>query len=310
VVDIVEEVFRAHGRARVSMPPKVALDAARFGNPNWFHAMLSYLPDLGACGIKWAGGVIDNPVERSLPYIVSTLILTDPASAVPRAVMDGTTLTSLRTGAAAAVAVRHLAVRGRPLRLSIIGAGALGRASMAAIKEIQGLSDVRVYDRVAEAAHEFATQFAGRAGVPIEAVADAEAAASGADIIVTATTADTPLFPERAAGPGVLVVALGSYSELDPELVLRADKRIVDSTEQNLTRGQFGPLLVAGQLRRDQLHGELGAVVAGGLRGRERPDERIIAALIGMSTEDIAVASRVCDTAMRRGIGARFRFLS
>jgi ornithine cyclodeaminase/alanine dehydrogenase-like protein (mu-crystallin family) len=304
VIRIVEEVFRAHGLGRVSMPPKVALDVARFGNPNWFHAMLSYAPDVDACGIKWAGGALDNPT-RGLPYIVSTLVLSDPATAATLAVMDGTALTAMRTGAAAAVAVRHLAVPG-PLRIAIIGAGSLGRSCILAIREVRELQAIHVFDAAPGAAQ----RLAEAAPQEVSIATSAAAAVENADVVVTATTAYTPLFPAAATKPGVLVVALGSNSELDDELVLSADKLVVDSVEQNVARGQFGPLILAGTLRRERLHAELGDIVAGKKTGRGSRSERIIAGLIGMSTEDIAVAAHVWKAASRLGIGERFSFLA
>jgi ornithine cyclodeaminase len=131
-----------------------------------------------------------------------------------------------------------------------------------------------------------------------------------ADVIVTATTATTPLFPESAAKRGSLVIALGSGTELDPALVLGADKLVVDSVDQNVTRGQFGPLFRSGELTPGRLHAELGDIVAASAAGRESSNERIVAALIGMSTEDIALAARVWRVARDRGIGQRFSFLA
>lgn len=308
VIRAVEAAFFAHGVGRVAMPPKLGLDLARFGKPNWFHAMPSYVPDAGACGIKWNGGVLDNPDRRGLPYILGTFILSDPDSALPLAIMDSTTLTAMRTGAAAAVGAKYLARTSGPATVAILGAGTQGRTCLEAINHVLPIGSVRVFDCSAAAADRFVRDMERRVDRSIRCVRDGDEAVAGADIVVTATTARAPLFCADAAGPGVYIAAMGSYPELDPELVLAADKLVVDSVDQNLARAQLGPLFESGRLRPENLYAELGDIVAGKKPGREHPNERIIACLIGMSTEDVVVAARVRTAAERRGIGQRFAF--
>jgi alanine dehydrogenase len=303
VIPIVEEVFRADGEGRVSMPPKLAVDMRRLDNPNWFHAMPAYVPGSGAAGIKWAGGA-DGNRKHGLPYIVSTLTINDPQTALPLAVMDATVITALRTGAAAAVAAKYLARRDRPNRIAIIGAGMQGRACATALTTMLDIAEMRVADMDVEAARELAARVTGTAwDSPEDAV-------RGSDLVVTATTAGSPLFSALTGGDAALVIAIGSNPELDPQLIVNADKVLVDNREQNRTRGQLSDVLKAGLLRFESIYAELGEVIAGRLPGRESPTERIVVCMLGMASEDIALGAAVYDIALRRGIGSRFNFLA
>lgn len=306
-IDLVEGVFIAHGRGTVSMPPKIGVDMARFGNPNWFNAMPAFVPSANVCGIKWSGGALGNP-GKGLPLIVAMLILNDPETAVPLAVMDATSVTRLRTGAVAAVAVKRLAHSTTAISAAILGAGTQGRAALTAITHVTEITEARVFDVSREAAEAFVRDLGVALGLRIVATPTAETAVRGAHLIVTATTADHPLFEERSALPGSLVVAIGSYPELAPELLARADRLIVDNIDQNLHRGQLARALAAGHVRPEDLS-ELGDVLVGRRPGRERASERIVACLIGMATEDMAVAAHVYRRALRDGIGKRFAFL-
>jgi len=130
----------------------------------------------------------------------------------------------------------------------------------------------------------------------------------GADIIVTATSADKPLVMREWVSPGAFISSIGSYPELDPTLVKKADKIVVDSWAQNEHRGELHRLIHDGQFGRSDLHAELGAVVAGKKPGRENGDEIIVGCLIGMGMLDTGCAAHVYEEAIKRNLGAHFDF--
>jgi alanine dehydrogenase len=300
VIEAVEGALAAHGRGRVSMPPKFPLDVARFGPDTWFHALPAYLPDLSLCGIKWAAGNESNSRERALPYIVSTITLNDPDSGVPLAIMDGTVLTSMRTGAAAAVAVKYLAST-LDVRLAVIGAGAVGLQSANAIACVARLRELRIYDIDAVKA-EALVRAVPVNGAEVSIAASAEEAVTNAEVVVTATYADEPLFSPNAVAAGALITAMGSKPEVPPGTVRSADLVVVDHKQQNVQRGQLAPLLADGSLPPGDLV-EIGDMIAGHHKGRSTPGDVIVAALLGVASTDIAVGAVLLSRARAQNRG-------
>lgn len=308
VLQVVEDVYAAHGRDQVSMPPKISLDLSASGEPNWSNAMPAYIPLLNAAGIKWAGGYLHNPARRGLDYVQSLIVLTDPITGLPLAVMDGGAITNLRTGAAAAVAARWLASTESGV-IVMFGAGAQARSTARSVQEwCPWAREFRVVDIRRDAARAFVEEMRPQLTLRVSAAEDPAQAVSEADVIVTATTANEPLVYKAWVRPGALVVTLGSYQELDPELVLSADLLVVDDREQCLHRGELVPLLEAGRLQPDDVDAEIGEIVAGVEPGRRAASDVIVADLIGLGSIDIACARRVYERVSRNGRSPNFSF--
>ncbi len=307
-VAIVERVFKAHGEGKVVMPSKITLDMSSLGIPNWMNAMPAYVEAAQVYGLKWAGGFIHNPSRYNLPYVMATMIINDPQTGVPVAFMDAGHITNLRTGASAAVAARYLA-RPDARVAAFVGCGAQAGMSLEALSLGFDLEEIRALDLKPQARERLVNQ-AAELGIQGGAVEDNQEAIEGADIIVTATTADEPLVMKDWVKPGALVVKLGSYQELDDALTLSADKLVVDHLGQAEHRGGLVRFFQDGRLTRGEVYGELGQIVAGALAGREDDDEIIVAALIGMGSEDVAVGAAVLKRARELGLGQRFNFLA
>lgn len=308
VLETVEEVYAEHGRGNVVMPAKITLDMSASGEPNWSNAMPAYLPGKGAAGIKWAGGYLYNPTRRGLDYVQAMMILNDPITGLPLAVMDAGAVTTLRTGATAAVAARWLA-KPRSGRVVMIGAGAQGRSTARMMNAwCPWVKEFLVHDVRPEAVDAFVRDLAPELAMAVGRVDDLAAAVAGADVVVTGTTANEPLVMKDWVQPGTLIVTLGSYQELDPALVLGADKLIVDDREQCLHRGELVPLLESGQLSPDAVNLEIGEVLAGKKPGRERDTDIIVAVLIGLGSIDIACARLIYDRLAANGHADTFCF--
>ena len=303
-IELVDRVFKAHGQGNAVMPPKIKLIMAE--TDGWINAMPGYLKDINAAGLKWAGGWANNP-SRGLPYIMAEMFLIDPDSGALRAVLDAGYITDLRTGAATAVAAKYLA-RKDPGSIAIIGAGAQGRMQLRALHCLLETGDVRVADHFSDAANRFATDMGEELGIAIHATGSIQDAVKDAGIIVTATTADTPLLYKEWVSPGALIASVGSFPELDPELVMSADKIVVDSWAQNCVRGEIFRLIEQGRLARDDIHGEMGDVAAGSIPARESDEEVIVAGLIGLGTHDVACAAHVVEAVLQKGGGTFFDF--
>lgn len=309
-VEVAEAVFRGHGEGTVVMPPKINLKMGE--NGEWPHywgssnSMPAYVDSLEAMGVKFASGYKKNP-EKGLPFILATIILCAKDTGYPIAVMDGTYITAVRTGAASAVAAKYLAKK-NPKTLGIIGAGTQARMNIRALHEVFDFEEVKITDVNNAYALEFAVEMNKELGIYVKAVDSSRHAVEGSDIIVTVTVADEPLVMKEWLDPGALVLSLGSYQELDENIPLKADKLVVDNWEQNTHRGELVKLINAGKLDRSMLYGELGEIVAGKKAGRENDREIICACLIGIGSLDIGTAKYVYDKLKDKDDITRFKF--
>jgi ornithine cyclodeaminase/alanine dehydrogenase-like protein (mu-crystallin family) len=222
------------------------------------------------------------------------------------ALIEADRLGQIRTGAATGVATRHLA-REDASTLGLIGAGWQAETQALAVAAVRPLREVRVFSRDPERRETFAKRLSDQIGVPVEPVATAEAAATGAEVILTATTSRTPVLLGEWLAPGTHINVVGANAltraEVDIAGVKRADRVVVDSLEQ--CRMEAGDLLAAVEARRfrwEQAR-ELYEVVAGRWPGREGADEITLFKSVGIALEDVAAASLVYDRARERGLG-------
>ena len=148
VIDALDVAFREKGRGNTEMPPKPGIHPG--GDDNFIHAMPAYIPALKSAGIKWVSAFVDN-LEKGLPYISGLVILNDVATGLPLAVMDGTWMTGMRTGAATALSARHLA-RPESSTVGVLGCGVQGRTNLEALTVLFPVKTVKAYDTSAEAA--------------------------------------------------------------------------------------------------------------------------------------------------------------
>jgi alanine dehydrogenase len=310
-IRIVEEVYRSHGRNKVLMPPKITLDLGE-GRPwppykGYMNAMPAYLGDADIAGIKWAGGFQEN-WKTGLPFITALILLINPKNGVFVAAMDGAHITALRTGAASAVCAKYLARKDSSV-LGIIGAGVQGRTHLRALLHLFKLKDVRVIDVKEGVAEAYAREMKVETGLKILPKKSYREVVDGADIICTVTTGDEPMVRKEWLKKGSLVISAGSYQELDPKVVLSSNKIVVDSWDQTSHRGELARLVEAGKLGEKNIHAEIGEILAGKKKGREREDEDILAIPIGLGSLDIGCAFEVYRRALERKVGTPFSFI-
>ena len=310
-IRIVEEVYRSHGRTKVLMPPKITLDLGE-GRPwppykGYMNAMPAYLGDADVAGIKWAGGFQEN-WKTGLPFITAMILLINPKNGVFIAIMDGAHITGLRTGAASAVCAKVLARKDSSV-LGIIGAGLQGRMHLRALNHLFKLKEVRVTDIQEGAAENYSREMKAETGLNVLPKKSYQEVVEGADIVCTLTTADEPMVRKEWLKKGSLVISAGSYQELDPKVVLSADKIVVDSWAQTSHRGELARLVQAGKLGEKNIHAEIGEILAGNKKGREREDENILAIPIGLGSLDIGCAFDVYQKAVEKKIGTPFSFI-
>jgi alanine dehydrogenase len=298
VLAAVEVTYRAHGTGDAIVPAKITLDLSRSNADGWMNAMPAYVVTLDAAGMKFAGGFSLNPSQH-LPYIMGAILLIDPRTGALLAVIGGHLITTARTGASAAVAAKYLAPDAETA--AVIGTGAVGSAATIALANgLRSLREIRVYDISQDALNAAARSLQTATSLRILPTASARAAVDGADVIVTATRANTPLFRKADLKKRWLIVTLGSLQELDEETVLHADSRIVDHLEQNKHRGEFHSYFEDQRLTDEHIYAEIGEIVAGMKPLRRTQKGGCVASLIGVGSLDIAVAKRLYEVAISR----------
>ena len=304
IIERLEAAFREKGLGRVEMPPKPGIHPGSAGSDNFIHAMPAHIGALGAAGVKWIGGFPANE-KRGLPYITGLLILNDTQTGLPVAVMDATWITAMRTGAATAVAVKHLA-RKSAGSFGILGCGVQARTNLEAVAAVvPSLREVRAYDIHPERSAAYcADMMRLHPGLKCAPVPTPRAAVEGTDIVVTAGLIRARPSPSIEPGwfaEGALAVPLDYDSYWKPEAMAAAARFYTDDTPQLLhTRGQ-------GVYFRQipDVFADLGEVAAGLKDARRDDRERLFCLNMGIAMEDMATAPLVLARAVEKGLGTR-----
>jgi len=279
IVAALDVAFREKGEGRVEMPPKPGIHPG--GGDNFIHAMPAHIPALKSAGVKWVSGFPDN-AGRGLPYINGLLILNDPETGLPLAVMDCVWITAMRTGAATALSARHLARPGSSVA-GVLGCGVQARTNIEALQGLLPLTRVKAYDIHPERARSYCEEIRTRFGLEGAPVSSPEEAVRGSDIVVTAgPILKTPHATIRAGwmeeGAFASLVDFDSYWH--PDAI-----------------GYFRNI--------PKVYADLGQLATGERVGRENPEERTMAVNLGLALDDMAVAPLIYERAVKAGIGVR-----
>ena len=296
VIALVEEGFREKAAGRVEMPPKPGIHP----QPDAFiHAMPAYIAGMQSAGVKWVGGNPANP-PRGLPYISGLIILNDVQSCAPYAVMDCTWITGYRTGAATAVAAKHLARR-ESATAGIIACGFQGRTNLLALAEVLPLTRAYVFDTDAAVQRRFVAEMSAALDIEIVGVRDVREAVTASDVVVTSGPILKHPAPTIAGDwlkPGAFASAVDFDSYWTEEALAHVDKIATDD------HAQFQYYRRVGYFQKTpDPYADLGELVGGRKPGRERADERTMAMNLGLALDDMAVAPEVYRRARARGLG-------
>jgi ornithine cyclodeaminase/alanine dehydrogenase-like protein (mu-crystallin family) len=299
-----EIAFRALASGEAVAPLPLHLH----GDGGGFHVKGARLGS--AAAIKLNGNFPDNPRVLGLPTIQGAILLADATNGALLAVMDSIEITLQRTAAAGALAARCLARPGSS-RVAVCGCGEQGRAQLAALASAFKLDDVRAWDRDFDRAQAYADEMTGTLGIAVRATDRLEAATSGADIIVTCTTARAWFLGSEHVRPGTFIAAIGAdnaeKSEISPELMARS-RIAVDILGQCLAMGDLHHAVDAGVVTAADVRADLGQIVTGKREGRQNADEIWIFDSTGTAAQDVAAAAEVYARALESGAGIRVRF--
>ncbi len=303
---LMKEAFRALSGGSAVAPLRTPIEVAPESAVSLF--MPAAVPSVGGLGLKVVSVFPNNP-SRGLPTIHALVCLISPEDGTPMAIMDGTFLTALRTGAVSGAAT-DLMARPESRVLALFGAGAQAMTQAEAVCAVRPIEEIRLVARSDEKGEAFIARLRQHAlaiAERVRIVLDPAEAVTGADIICTATPAMTALFADADLSPGTHINAVGAYTpamqEIPPETVARA-RIVVDQREA--AWAEAGDLVTArdrGLITEADVYAEIGELASGAKSGRHSPEEITFFKSVGNAVQDIAVARRAVDRARERGLG-------
>ena len=300
------DAFAIQSSDGAELPVRINFNVKENGITSFMPALIKGYPQ---AGIKIVSTYPDN-AKSGLPAVSATVLLTDPETGVVNALLDGTELTRMRTGAVSGLATKLLANPDASAG-AIFGTGGQAEAQLEAMLTARNLSEVRIYDLSPERVAAYIKRVSAMAekfGVKLIAAASSDAAADGADVITTVTTSPQPVFDGHRVKEGAHINAVGTFMphkrELDEYIVNRADKIFIDNREAIMAEaGEFLIPMAEGKFSTDSITGELGELVLGKKTGRTDKKQITLMKTVGIATLDIVIAHKVYKKALEAGIG-------
>jgi alanine dehydrogenase len=304
-IEAVRVAYSAFAKGRVQMSSVQHLDVHKYNGE--IDVKSGYVEDFRLIGTKIASGFYGN-LKKGFPPGIAVIVLLDLETSIPVAIMDGTHITAYRTGAAGAVAADVLA-RKDSKNVGILGAGTQGRMQLLALQEIFNIQNVKIWDIERGLAEKYEKEMS----VDVQIVEKPEQIVPDSDIVVTATPSRKALIGADAIHEGLHINAIGAdgpgKQELDPIIMTRASKIVVDSLAQCRRIGEIQHALGAGLIAESSIHAEIGEILNGDKVGREGDSEITVFDSTGLSAQDVAAAKIVYDAAKKKGLGRRFNLL-
>lgn len=301
-ITAMESAFRDLASGQAIMPPRTSNSMPDNG---WIGLMPAYLKGINAFSTKIVSIYPNNP-SINLPTTSAIIILNDPATGQVLAIMDGTLITSYRTGALGALAAKYLSRKDSRV-VGIIGAGAQARTQLMGLKEVRDITRVLIYDIVTERSSKFADEVGKELRLPIEVCRNSSEAVANSDIIVTASTSKTPILDGSKVKPGTHLNAFGNFKPNEREidtLTVKKAKIIVDLKEAALS--EAGDILIPigeGEITEKDILAELGEIITGSKIGRTTNEDVTLFKSVGLGIQDCAAASIAYRKAMEKGLG-------
>jgi len=302
-VAAMKEAFTELSAGRVNMPMRADIDVPAHDGTALF--MPCHADRFGKIGLKVIN-LFDGNEAKGLPRIQGLVCLFDGVTGHPLAVLDGGSLTALRTGAASGVATDLLA-KPEAATVAIFGAGAQARTQLEAVCTVRSIRQGRVFDPADGAAGTFAAEMSETLGIDVTAATSPRNALEKADVVCAATVSPTPIFADADLAPGAHINAVGSYKphvqEIPEETVLRA-LLVVDHRESALA--ETGDLIIPIEkalMQPSDIHAELGEIVAGKASGRTSESQITLFKSVGVAVQDLAAAAHAFESAKHQGLG-------
>jgi ornithine cyclodeaminase/alanine dehydrogenase-like protein (mu-crystallin family) len=309
ILAAIEDSLSMQGRGDTEIEPRTHI-RPRAGVEGHFNVLRGWIGgQIDSAGVKVVGDFVDN-YKEGRPSEYGLLTLFDPRNGAPKALVDATGITEMRTGAITALGAKYLAPD-KPKVLAHIGARGTAYWNIRFLCHLFDFDEVRVHSRRPESREAFAAKLEADLGRKIVVTQDWQSCLEGADILVEASRLPEPkvMFKTDWVKKGALVIPYGTMSTVELNLTDIMDKIVMDDWGQ--AHGIFGALRAhvdSGKLTAETLHAELGQIVAGVKPGRESGDETILFWHRGLSLSDIALGHMMLGKAAAMGIGQRLRF--
>ena len=295
-IDAMRHAYGQLSAGKVTAPPRQHISTDK----GVTLLMPAHLPERSEFGIKVVSVYDDNP-NLDLPRITATVLVLDPATGLPKAIMDGSSLTAIRTGAGGGVAADLLA-RKDAKTVGLFGAGVQARAQLQAVMAVRDIKRVNLISRTKTSAQQLATEITTWTDAPdVNLALNSQQVVADAEIVICATTSATPLFDGNALQPGTHITAVGTFvpekREVDTTTIRRADRIVVDSQEACLE--EAGDLIIPNA----EIDAEIGEIVNGDQQGRQSNDEITFFKSVGVAVQDAVAGAVVLSEAEAKGLG-------
>lgn len=302
---VVEEAFRQHGLKKVQMPPKLYLYFKKHNGD--LRTMPAYLEEQDITGVKIVNVHPDNP-KKGLPTVMAIVILNSTETGAPIAVMDGTYLTDMRTGAGGGVAVKYLARRNSKT-VGFVGTGNQARTQLLAINEVMDIGEVKATSASEKSTLAFKNDMEKKLNceiIPKKSIREV----CDCDILVTTTPSREPMVMNEWIAEGTHINAIGADAagkeELDPMILKRA-KVVVDDLPQASHSGEINVPLSKGLLTVKDIFCELGEVITGKKKARTKDSDITVFDSTGLAIQDVATADMVYRKALKARMGIKLQ---
>ncbi|MDR1915539.1 MAG: ornithine cyclodeaminase family protein [Synergistaceae bacterium] len=300
------EAFSLQSQGKAQIPLRVVFDVEGRGLSSFMPAYVSSFPQAGVKIVS----IFSGNIAKNLPVVSATVLLIDPETGIVNALIDGTELTRMRTGAISGLATELLSNESSETG-ALFGTGGQALSQLEAMLTARKLLEVRIYDTFHERIGHFierASETAHVFGARLKAAGSPDEAVDGADVITTVTTTANPVFDGRRVKKGAHVNGVGTYEphkrELDESMILRADRIFVDNMEAIMA--EAGDILIPmkeGKFKKEDITGELGDLILGNAPGRTSEDQITVMKSVGFATLDLVIARKIFDKAVEMGIG-------
>lgn len=300
---VCEDVYRMQARGGIvwPAPPTIRLDVAAPFHNHWVvkGVLLKETPATGIRLYNWFDDGTNNNIGS--PDRLGYVLLSDPKTGQPLALIDDHWSYPLRSAAAPAVAAKWLAPK-RPRVLGLVGIGMMGANALRCLATLYKFDEIRCTSRRPETREAFAAKWSAALGTTVRPCASPQEVATGADIVVGGTTSNDIMCRAEWLKPGCLFISL-ARRELDPSGWARMNKVVVDSWAFNMRMPVFQAMVETGLFSRDRLYAEIEEIVTGAKPGRTADDERILIHTCGLVSQDVALAEFIYRAAVKAGIG-------
>ena len=305
-IEAVKEAAVCYSEGNALIPLRANLNVKEHNGDSLY--MYGYVKGSDALGVKLVSVYPDNP-KIGLSACPATVILEDAKTGCVKALMDGTYLTRLRTGALSGAATEILSRKNSKV-FALIGTGGQAESQLDAVLSVRDIEEVRVYSRNYESVVKFIEKVRLNKTQKFIACKSSDEAIDGADIITAVTVSNDPVFDGRKVKKGVHINGVGSYtpemSEIDEYIVCNSNKIIVDTMDGTINEtGDFLKSMGKGLFKKEMITGELGEIVSGKCKSRENDDEMTFFETTGSAVFDLVTGEKMYNLAKTNGMGQK-----